>query len=65
MKGNSTHNNNTPTTTEEECFCYCDTTKKEEARDDDEWLECGGCNGCFICVAPGSVLKRKKEPVAV
>jgi hypothetical protein len=46
MKANSTHKDNALTATEEECFCYCDTTEKQ-ARDDDEWLECGRCNGWF------------------
>jgi hypothetical protein len=44
MKANSTHKDDAPTATEEEHFCYCDTTEKQ-ARDDDEWLEFGECNG--------------------
>ena len=42
----STHKDDAPTDTEKERFCYGDTTEKQ-ARDDDEWLECGGCKGWF------------------
>ena len=46
QEDSSTQKKDAPTATKKVWFCYCNTTEKQ-VHDDDEWLECGGCNGWF------------------
>ncbi len=55
----STHKDDAPTATEKERFCYCDTTETQ-ARDDDEWLECGGCKGWFHLRCTGLTIEEEE-----
>jgi hypothetical protein len=59
MKDNDTHKDDAPTATEEERFCYCDTTEKQ-ARDKEDWLECGGCNGWYHLRCTGLSIEEEE-----